>query len=298
MSHKLAQAFLVAATCLVAAKAWALEGERNWGLSPYLGLFNPSLKELNRGEFHAPYVGNATLVDQFGNNNNVTSPFIFRDPLPELEPGPMGGLEFQWRLSDRNSLLIGGASWEATSAATSQGTFPIQGASESVVAQRKGDISFTEFYLGWRHNVIHKPQKHDFYFTLSVHDVFDVNYREDFSVLFVSGPPSSFRKSVVIQSKATGLLLLQGTGGGEWFINDWLSLGAEAGYAFGLKALRLGNGSLVTDFQDTDNLFLELPMIQNSAGQMQYKDENSGQYRDFRLSFEGWKALLKATIYY
>ena len=69
MSHKLAQVSLLIATCIVAAKGWALEGERNWGLSTYLGLFNPSLQQLNKGEFHSPYEGNATLVDQFGNNN-------------------------------------------------------------------------------------------------------------------------------------------------------------------------------------------------------------------------------------
>jgi hypothetical protein len=117
-------------------------------------------------------------------------------------------------------------------------------------------------------------------------------------VLFLSGPPRSFRKSMVVQSRATGLLLLQGGGGGEWFINDWFSLGMEAGYAFGLKSLRLGDGDLVTDFQNTDNLALQLPLIQNSAGVMQYKTEAGGEYRDFRLDFEGWKALIKATIYY
>ena len=75
-------------------------------------------------------------------------------------------------------------------------------------------------------------------------------------------------------------------------------MGAEAGYALGFKSLRLGDGSLVTDFRDTDNLFLELPLIQNTAGNMQYKTEDGLQYKDLRLNFEGWKALLKATIYF
>ena len=103
---------------------------------------------------------------------------------------------------------------------------------------------------------------------------------------------------MVVQSSATGLLLIQGGGGGEWFINDWFSLGMEAGYLVGLKPLRFGNGSLVTDFQSTDNLFVELPLTQDSAGAMQYAVEAGDSYRDFRLNFDGWKALLKATIYY
>jgi hypothetical protein len=288
--------FLVGAFAVSGGRA--AESDRNWGLTPYLGLYEPSLKLLNEGEFRSPYQGTADLIDQFGNNNNVTVPFIFRAPLPELSPGPIAGLEFQWRINDKHALLIGGGNWEATSSASAQGIFPVQGAFESVISQRKADISFTEFYLGWRYNVIHKPGDHDFYFNFSIHDIFDVSYREDFSLLFLSGPPRGFRKSSVIESRATGLLLLQGSGGGEWFISDWFSLGVEAGYDFGLKALRLGDGNLNTDFQSTDNLFLELPMIQTSSGTMQYKTENGAEYRDLRLDFEGWKALLKATIYY
>ena len=242
--------------------------------------------------------GTADLVDQFGNNNNVTVPFIFRTPLPELNPGPMGGLEFQLPINDKNSLLIGGASWEASSSATGRGEFPVQGAFESVISQRKGDISFTEFYLGWKYNAIHKPRKRNLYLTLSLHEIFDVNYREDFSLLFLSGPPRSFRRSMIVESSATGLLLLQGGAGGEWFLNDWLSLSVEAGYGFGLKPLRLGNGHLTTDFSDNDNLFLQIPLIQSSSGNMQYKVEQGGEYRDLRLTFDGWKALMKATIYF
>lgn len=290
---------MIATTFLVSVNGWALEGERNWGMSPYLGLYNPSLKLLNEGEFVAPYEGTATLVDIFGSNNNVTVPFVFRAPMPPLDPGALGGLEFQWRLNEKYSLLIGGSSWEASSSSTSQGFFPVQGAFESVLAQRKGDISFSEFYLGLRYNVIHKPKKHDFYIALSLHELFNVRYSEEFSALFLSGPPRSFRRSIVVDTSATGMLLLQGTGGGEWFINDWFSLGVEAGYCFGLKSLRLGNGHLTTDFNQNDNLFLEIPIIENpTTNNIQYKLASGGQYQDLRLNFDGWKALLKATIYF
>jgi hypothetical protein len=295
---KLILSAMLAIVSLAGARGHAAENDRQWGLSPYIGLYEPSLKLLNQGEFRSPYEGTADLIDQFGNNNNVTVPFIFRAPIPKLNPGAIAGIEFQWRVNDKHALLIGGGNWEATSSANVRGIFPVQGAFESVAAQRKANVSFTEFYLGWRYNFVHKPKKHDFYFNVSVHDIFDVRYRENLSLLFLTGPPQGFRKSSIIESRATGLMLLQGTGGGEWFITDWFSLDVEAGYAFGLKALRLGNGDLTTDFRSTDNLFLELPIIQNSAGSMQYKEESGGGYRELRLNFEGWKALLKATIYY
>jgi len=298
MRHLKISILMLVITFLGLNSAKAVDENRDWSVSPYLGIFNPSLKLLNKGQFRAPYEGTADLVDQFGNNNNITVPFVFRTPMPELDPGPMGGLEFQWRINEKHSLLMGGASWEATSSATANGLFPVQGAFESVISQRKGDISFTEFYLGWRYNAVHKPKKHDYYFTLTLHDIFDVSYREDFSLLFLSGPPRSFRRSMIIESNATGLLFLQGGGGGEWFLNDWLSVGVEAGYGFGFKPLRLGNGNISTDFTDNDNLYLEIPVIQGTGKNLQYKVESGGQYRDLRLDFSGWKALIKASIYF
>lgn len=298
MQCKAVTALSIAIICLAAIRCEAAESENHWGVTPYIGLFNPSLKSLNEGAFRAPYEGTADLIDRFGNNNNVTIPFIFRAPLPALDPGPMGGVEFQWRLNERHSLLIGGATWRAYSSATSQGLFPIQGAFESVMAQRQGDISFNEFYLGWRYNAFYKPKRHDFYLTLSLHDIFDVSYKENLSLLFLSGPPRGFRRSLYVESSATGLLVLQGGAGGEWFLTDWLSLGMEAGYGLGFKPLRLGNGHLTTDFSGNDNLFLETPIIQGASNNMRYKVESGGQYRDLRLDFSGWKALIKASIYF
>jgi hypothetical protein len=299
MTHKIIRSLIIVITCITMAKGWAAEGGRNWGLSPYLGLFNPSLKSLNKGEFLSPYEGTADLVDPFGNNNNVTVPYEFRAPMPELAPGHIGGLEFQWLVNDKHVLLIGAANWDATVSSSAQGVFPIQGAFQSVIAQRSGDLSFSEFYFGWRYNVIHEPKRHNYYFTLSLHDIFNVTYREQFSLLFLSGPPSSFRRSIVINTDATGLLLLHAGGGGEWFMTDWFSLGVEGGYEIGFKPLRFGNGNLVTDFSSNDNLYLEMPMIQNPASNnTQYKVAAGGQYRDLRLSFDGWKALVKATIYF
>lgn len=299
MQCKAIAALLIAIGWLGAIPGEAAEIEHTWGISPYIGLFSPSLKLLNKGQFRSPYEGTADLIDQFGNNNNVTVPFIFRAPMPELDPGAMGGIEFQWRLNERHALLIGGGNWEAASSTNAQGVFPVQGGFESVIAQREGDIAFNEFYLGWRYNAFHKPKHHDFYLTLSLHDIFDVSYKENFSLVFLSGPPRSFRRSVYVDSRATGLLFLQGGAGGEWFMTDWFSLGMEAGYGFGFKPLRLGNGHLTTDFSSNDNLFLEIPIIQSQTNNnMQYKVESGGQYRDLRLDFDGWKALIKATIYF
>lgn len=248
---------LFSVMAVMAAGASAEEGAGAWGLSPYIGVHHPNLDNLNNGQFRSPYQGTADIIDGLGFNNPTA--FTYRNPMPPLEAGTLAGLEFLWNINDKHVMLIGGGSWESTSFATAEGSFPVQGALESAVSQRKGDLSYNEFYLGWRYNAVRKPKKYNLYLRLSAHEVFDIDYREDFSLLFLSGPPRSFRKSLVVQAQATGLLLLQGGGGGEWFINDWLSLGAEAGYTFGMKEMTLGDGRVSTDFRDTDNLFLKSP---------------------------------------
>lgn len=294
---KMRRLFIALSVMLVMAdSATAEEAARVWGLAPYIGVHHPDLEQLNNGQFRSPYQGTADIIDALGFNNPTA--FTYRNPMPPLEPGLLAGLEFLWNINDKHVMLIGGGSWESTSFGTAQDSFPVQGALESAVSQRKGDLSYNEFYLGWRYNAIRKPKKYNLYLRLSAHEVFDIDYREDFSLLFLSGPPRSFRKSLVVQAQATGLLLLQGGGGGEWFINDRLSLGAEAGYTVGMKEMTLGDGRVSTDFRDTDNLFLQVPIVPGNDGRMEYKLESGAGYRQLRLGFDGWKALLKVTIYY
>lgn len=270
--------------------------EKTWGLSPYIGVHNPNLRELNNGLFQAPYTGTADNIDVFGATNRTT--FFYHNPLPALDPGVLSGLEFNWRLNDRHEMLIGAGTWESTSFATNADAFPVQGAFESALSYRKGNLSYNEFYFGYRYNAVRKPKKYNLYLRLSAHEVFDIDYREDFSLLFLSGPPKSFRRSVVVLSQATGLLMLQGGGGGEWFIKDWLSLGVEGAYTMGVKEMLLGDGRISTDFLDTDNLLLQVPIVPDTrTGKMSYRKE-SGEIRPLRLSFDGWKALIKVTIYY
>lgn len=293
MNSKVGRFGLLAILLLTGTSAEA--EEKRWGLSPYLGVHNPNLHELNKGLFPAPYTGTADNIDVFGATNRTT--FFYYNPLPPLPPGVMGGLEFNWRLTDRHELLIGAGTWEASSYATNAGAFPVQGAFQSALSYRKGTFSYNEFYFGYRYNAVRRPKKFNLYLSTSLHEVFDINYREDFSLLFLSGPPKSFRRSVVVQSQATGLLLLQGNGGGEWFLRDWLSVGVEGGYTVGVKEMLLGNGRISTDFLSTDNLLLQVPIVPDARGNMAFRNQ-AGDVRPLRLSFDGWKALLKVTIYY
>lgn len=281
---------------LSAPLAMAEDHEYTWSVSPYFGLHQPSLTALNRQEFAAPYEGTGTIINQLGAGDD--RPFSYNTPMPPLNPGTMGGLEFRFRLNDKHAFIMGAATWEATSYVSTTGSMPVQGEIVGISTERKGDMSYTEYYFGWRYSLLNKPKKYGFFATASLHQVYDLNYQESFSMVYVSGPAVTFRKSIVTTAHGTGLPLIQGTAGGEWFLADWLSIGLEGGYEFGLKRFNLENGVTNTDILDTDNLVLKAPVVPDANGRITYKSKAGGAYQDLKLDFDGWKVMIKATLYY
>lgn len=280
--------------------------KRDWSVAPVLGLYQPSLSDLNQGEFLATISGDAELIDQSSVNvsdsgiPSPTEPFTYPIPLDPLPAGTTAALEFQWRFDDRHTLLIGGSTWEASSQTLIRRPFPMQGFFVETEATRKHKVSFTELFFGWRYDLQQRRDRH-VYLRLSLHDMFDIDQREDFSFFFLEGRPKGVRKSIIIQSQATGALLLQTGLGGEWFVTNWLSLSLEANYAYGLNEVVLRDGSVNVDFRDSDNVALKSPLKPENPPEgrfdMQYKLPDDS-YKTLRLDFSGWKALAKVSIHY
>jgi hypothetical protein len=291
------QLFVLVCSLICATALPADEPERRWGISPYLGLHQPRLDGLNEGEFHSPYEGVADFIDPIA--NNFQSEFSLDVPLPEFDPGALLGLELQWKINDRHALLIGIGAWETTSTVSGTLEIPIQGALEAGSATRKADLSYVEYYLGWRFNLWTKPGKHRLYTTINLHQLFDVEYQEDFTVVFLSGDVRTFRKTNILLNQATGLMLLEGMIGYEWFVSDWISLGLEGGYGIGLlEKLELTNTTVKSDFLATDNIVIQQPIIRGQDGRADYRPSPGAEYQDLELDFSGWKALIKTTLYF
>jgi hypothetical protein len=289
-------ALLLAALSWLAAPTHAQEQEeRRWGISPFVGLYHPSLKGLNKGLLKAPFEGSAQFIDPETANQEGT--FVLEMPVPDLQPSPMAGLEIKWRFNERNLLLFGMGTWQSSSSISGVTVLPIQGALENITAQRKASLSFTEFYLGWRHDLIQQP-KYRIYVASTLHQMYDLDYREDLTTVFLSGDARTFRKTSVTMAQATGAVLFQGTAGGEWFITDYLSVGLEASWGLGLRKMDLTRAELTSDFLFTDNIIIRYPGQPGADGLMDFKSEVGGEYEDLKLDYSGWKAALKATIYF
>ena len=277
-----------------------LAEETRLSVSSYLGLHKPALEDLNQHEFKAPIAGLADLI--VGTGDNITTDVFFLNPLPEFSPGVTAGLEFLWRLNDRYDFIIGGGTWEVSSRALKAGDFFLQGQPAEVVNERTAKISYNEFYFGLRYNLIRSPKKLKGYYRLTLNEVFDIDYREDLIFLFTSGDAEGVKKSMILQSQATGLLMIQPGFGADYYFNDTISVGLEASYLIGLKRVSLRDGRDDVDFLPTDNLSLWLPQrVSPETGDLQYLSPHpvdNNDYTDIRLSFDGWKVLFKMNLHF
>jgi hypothetical protein len=277
----------------------AQEETNDWGISPYIGLYQPKLTDLIHGAFQAPFLGQADFIDP--TSQNTTGTFNYQSPLPPFNPGTLAGLEASWRINDKNALILGVGTWEAVSSVASVGNLPIEGNLERTDMLRKADFTFNELYLGWRYNLHDRPGKYRLYFTGTLHQVFDLDYREDWTNVFLSGDVRTFRKTTMITAQATGLALLEGSVGGEWFFTDWFSLGIEAGYRYAPSDIELSQGEIHTDVLATDNLSVQYPLRNGNSGRIEYNARpgtGAPGYDPLKLDFSGWMSVFKATVYF
>ncbi len=290
------------------------ENDRSWGFSPMVIISKPKLKLFNEKELKAPIVLTANSIDELG--NSIKTPFTFENPLDDFKTEISGGAEFQWRLHRNHSLILGYSSWEATSSGTIQADFPLQEILSNTIQYRKTKLSYNEFFVGWRYRLFQR-NRYNFYFQTGLHELFDIDFREDLSFEFVDLPSFSVagglvntpERNIIVQAQSTGTMMIQFGAGGEYFLSDWLSVGFEAGYSFGLEDTTLKNQQRRWDFLAMDNIStaaMNLPTkkVGNETNYLSdfYYDEDEEKYiavyEKLTLDFDSWKVMLKFTIYY
>jgi len=276
----------------------ALAAENKLMVGTYIGLHRPALEDLSEKEFRSPVGGIADIIVDAGDNRQEN--FIFNNPLPNLGVGVNAGLEFLWELSDKYSFIVGGGTWESTARSLAYGSLYLQGQAGDFVNERTAKISFNEFYFGLRYNLIRSPKNFKAYYRLTLNEVFDIDYREDLIFLFTSGDAEGVKKSIILESQATGLLMIQPGFGVDYSFNDLVSVGIDASYVIGTRRVTLRDGKSKVDFLDTDNLSLWLPQrVDPVSGDLQYLSQypvDNQDYSTMRLSFDGWKLLMRFNV--
>ncbi|MDR2878032.1 MAG: hypothetical protein LBV36_08360 [Chromatiales bacterium] len=273
--------------------------EQRWSVSPLLGVYSPRLTALNQGEFKAPMTGRGRLLFD-GVDSGQDFDFVFDNSLPEMKYGAEAGLEIGLDLDDRNRLFFGGSVWQSGSTASVRTEIPFQGSLTPVGYERSGRLSYFQYFLGWQRTLF-SNKKFRLHSRLAMHEVFDITYKEDLVFGFDTGP-ATFKRLIIMESQATGLLMMQLGLGGEYFLVKWLSVGADLGYTTSLRQFKLGNATLSTDIQAEDNLNFRTPAQLDDKQQLTYLAEahsySDVTYREMKLGFDGWRMLFRVNMYF
>ncbi len=302
MIRRAAPLFL--ALMLLAGAGTAAPRPGSWTFTPVFGISQPALTVLRQGVFQAPFRGRAQITtalpeDVQGEATYPEMDFVFYNPLPNVVLGPEAGLEFRRYVNARHDFVLGMASWEITSKAAIRVVFPIQGSPDNLADyERRGSFSYTQYYLGWRSYLRPRPKRANLYLNLTLHEVFDVDYKEEHVFSFVSGPPAGFRRIAVYRAQTTGILLLQAGLGLEFNLSERIALALETAFSKGLRRAPMKGLSGRYDFNDGDRITdgLDPLGLDRASGNTYYLDSDGETPRPFLLDFDGWKALAKISI--
>ncbi len=327
----IARAWLLTASMLVSGTVLAEGGtfgdETRWSFSLLLGVHASATDDLNKGLYRSPFLGDAVILVREGGtgtgadgedidqNETADEPFIFENRLPDEQAATLAGFEFAWHPSDRHAFFFGINSWERTAINEVAGNLPLQQffINNIVEGKRTGTLSFTEYQLGWRYSFLRKP-RYRVYSSLSIHEVFDIDYQERWVFLFADSPIEDLigvRRDIFMEAQ-TASLFMGGIGfGGEWFIRDWLSLGFEGKYMIGESDFTLRDVRERNDFVSGDQITRSgMPFRRMSDGRLGYlvedataddvedPDTREDFYRTIRLSLDGWRLLFRVNLYY
>lgn len=266
-----------------------------------LGVNSPGLGAINERVLGASLPLRGELL--FGGSDTPANvEYSIPNPLPKIKYGTEAGLEFAMEVDERNRFVIGVSSWEGVSTALVQTTLAFQGRLLTTNYERHASISYLQYYIGWRRDFVVKHDKYRIYGSFLLNEVFDIDFRESFVFEFTDSADdsSTFKRVLRQESQATGHLMVQPAIGGEYFIRDWFSLGADLGYLFGLNDFELGNIGSSTDFQAQDGLTLSYPSgtAFDGDGKLGYLDPETNTYQKMELNMNGWRALFRINIYY
>jgi len=291
--------FVILLSCGTANAQYTDHGE--WSFSVLFGAHSPKLTALNNSVFKAPISGEGgIIIDEVTEEEAEKREFNFNEGLPTNSYGGKAAFELQWHANASHSLIFGVGSWEKDAVSQSTGEIPTQGELYTIDFERRAKISYAEYSLGWRYTFL-KKKNFLMYTRSSFHEVFDIDYREDFVFTYPPrGVDAGFRRIRVIEAQTASLFVGQVAVGGEWFFLKWLALGMEAGYMLGESSVQLRDVNLLTDFLPRDNIGF------SDSGSIAYYNDHDGleetaprlEAKKMKINFSGWQVMFRVNIYY
>lgn len=262
---------------------WAtpVRAEGRWDFHVFTGYSSASLKTLNDIKLKE----RSPLPPKVGES-------------PEIEGRPLIGMEVEWKVRPRFSLVLQTSFWEGESRAIEQGERVFQ--DFGIVpfrAERKTRVSVNEYAIRGRYHLLQAPQRHRLYLEVGFFNQAKVTYREDYNYIFEAGGQQFLRNILSRAVSKGGYLFVWGVGG-EMYLNRWLALGVSGNY-------RIGN-AVPLIYKSFRHTFLEQDAISGAVGsgspfpqpgdRVSYREGNKVKQLEMELS--GWQVAGGIRIFF
>ncbi len=196
--------------------------------------YRPSLEGFNR------IIGNPSQVIVQDPNHLLPSNPNFLSETRNLKmEGIKGstsfGVEVEWRISDRNGLVLNLSEWQSSSVRTDTVPLLLSPNDPALMVPRSAryNLTINQLFLSWRHTLIDAPSLGRLFFDLGLIGGSFTNLTID-SLMKVEQNPvgNTFASLGSIEARGKSFTTRAGIGG-ELFIRPWLSIGLNINYLWG-----------------------------------------------------------------
>jgi len=284
---------------LMPTMLYAASEDEHWSVSIQIGAHAPQLTDLQK-LYQAPTWGVGTIEGENDQEANTSEEFIIESPLQGNTVGAKTSLTFHWHANNKHSIIFGLGTWESTVFGNQTEELPQQGSLREIFYERRAKMSYTELSTGWRYDAF-SFQKLNFYTRLSLHEVFDLDYRDDTVFTFFGNDNIvDFRRIVVMQAQTASLLMGELGLGVEWEFNKWFGIGFEGAYLFAERRmqLKLSNDDIKGRSTVTEVTYFPYQAIDGQVGYLTGANPGEGIYKTANLDFSGWQVLFSLNIKY
>ena len=220
----------------------AFSEEEKWRVGFLTGIYNPSLETLNKviansnqGILQDPNFLLPRSQEFPANRRNISA--------SALEADLNFGLEIERMIAERHSLVLTLSVWNGESVARDEiPLFLRADQPEPFIFPREAryNVQLNQFWLSWRYHVLENPEVGRLFFNVGLVGFALANFTLDSLVKVVCPdtnpdcPSGGLSFASISSTEASGIGYTTHFGlGGEYYLTDWLSIGASINYILG-----------------------------------------------------------------
>ncbi|MDH5731280.1 MAG: hypothetical protein OEZ58_20030, partial [Gammaproteobacteria bacterium] len=152
--------------------------------------------------------------------------------------------------------------------------------------------------LGLRYLMFPRKKKYNVFLSMTMNELFDIDYREEHVFDFKTGPATNFSRIFIYEAQTTGPLLGQFALGGEIRLTERFSFSFEGGYAFSIRDGKLSSFNMRNDLNDGDRI-QSVPQpfgYDFRLGEVVALSPDGRNRESIKLTLDGWRVASKFSV--